>query len=112
MCAITSEVFAGRPFRYPKSAIISASLDGTFLHVLSKSMTSFQEYLSQTRVFLNEVEAKLSKQSLSKKKGYSSLRLFLDEMNVLIPAYEHILQKFQTTPLDSGKKRAGAASEG
>jgi DNA-binding transcriptional regulator GbsR (MarR family) len=86
-------------------------LAGTPLQVLSRSMTDFPAYLSQTSSFLKEVEAKLSKPSLSKKQGYSNLRRFFDEMNVLIPAYEHILQKFQTTPLGAGKKRAGVASD-
>jgi len=94
----------------PNSREYSYSLNGTLPQVLSKSMTGFQEYLSQTSGFLKEVEAKLCNQSLSEKQGYSSLRRFLDEMNVLIPAYEHILQKFQITPLDAGKKRAGAAN--
>ncbi|MBN1244297.1 hypothetical protein JXA31_01735 [Candidatus Bathyarchaeota archaeon] len=86
-------------------------LAGTPSQVLSRSMTDFQAYLSQTSSFLEEVEAKLSKPSLSKKHGYSSLRSFLDEMNILIPAYEHILQKFQATPLSAGKKRAGETND-
>ena len=79
-------------------------LTGTPSQVLSRSMTGFQGYLSQTSDFLKEVEAKLSKPSLSKKQGYGDLRRFLDEMNVLIPAYQHILQKFQKTSLAVGKE--------
>jgi DNA-binding transcriptional regulator GbsR (MarR family) len=86
-------------------------LAGTLSQVLSRSMTGFQDYLSQTSGFLEEVELKLSKLSLSKKQGYSKLRRFLDEMNVLIPAYQHILQKFQTTPLAAGGERVGVASD-
>lgn len=86
-------------------------LAGTPSQVLSRSMTDVKEYLSQTGSFLEEVEAKLTKPALSKKQGYSSLRRFLDEMNGLIPAYEHVLQKFQAKPA-AGKKQEDAASEG
>jgi len=86
-------------------------LAGTPSQVLSRSMTDVQEYLSQTSSFLEEIEAKLSKQSLSKKQGYGSLRRFLDEMNVLIPAYQHILQTFQAAPSGAGKEKEGAASD-
>jgi hypothetical protein len=74
-------------------------------------MTDFQGYLCQISRFLKEVEAKLSRPSLSRKQGYSTLRRFLDEMNVLIPAYQQILQKFQATPPYYGEERAGAASD-
>jgi DNA-binding transcriptional regulator GbsR (MarR family) len=84
---------------------------GTPSQVLSRSMADFQGYLSEISSFLETVEAKLSKPSLSKKQGYSSLRRFLDEMNVLIPAYQQVLQKFQTIRLDSRQERVGAASD-
>jgi len=86
-------------------------LAGTPSQVLSRSMADFQGYLSEISGFLGEVEAKLSKPSLSKKQGYSSLRRFLDEINVLIPAYQQVLQKFQTMRLDSRQERVGAANE-
>jgi len=86
-------------------------LAGTPSQVLSQSMADFQGYLSEISGFLEQVEAKLSKPSLSKKQGYSSLRRFLDEMNVLIPAYQQVLQKFQTMRLDSRQERVGAANE-
>ena len=86
-------------------------LAGTPSQMLSRSMADFPAYLSQTSSFLKAMDAKLSKLSLSTKQGYSNLRRFLDQMNVLIPAYEHILQKFQATPSSVGKKRVGEASE-
>jgi DNA-binding transcriptional regulator GbsR (MarR family) len=86
-------------------------LAGTPSQVLSQSMADFQGYLSEISGFLEQVEAKLSKPSLSKKQGYSSLRRFLDEMNVLIPAYQQVLQKFQTMRLDSRQERVGTANE-
>jgi len=86
-------------------------LAGTPSQVMSQSMADFQGYLSEISGFLDEVEAKLSKSSLSKKQGYSQLRRFLDEMNVLIPAYQQVLQKFQTMRLDSRQTRVGAANE-
>ena len=90
----------------PNSRGYVYSLAGTFSQVMSRSMTGFQDYLVQTRGFLVEVETKLNKKTLSKKEGYSSLRRFLDEMNVLIPAYKHILQKFQAAPSRKGKEDA------
>lgn len=86
-------------------------LAGTPSQVMSRSMADFQGYLSEINGFLEEVEAKLSNPSLSKKQGYSQLRSFLDEINVLIPAYQHVLQKFQTMRLDSRQERVGAANE-
>jgi DNA-binding transcriptional regulator GbsR (MarR family) len=86
-------------------------LAGTSSQVLSRSMTGFQDYLSQISSFLEKVEAKLNKPSLSKKQGYGNLRRFLDEMNVLIPAYQHILQNFQATPLAVGKERGAASGQ-
>ena len=86
-------------------------LAGSPSEVLSRSMLDFQGYLSEISGFFETVEAKLSKPSLSTKPGYRSLRSFLDEMNVLIPAYEHVLQKFQTTRSDSTRKREGAISD-
>ena len=80
------------------------SLPGTFSQVMSRSMTGFQDYLSQTRGFLEKVEAKLNTKTLSEKQGYSNIRRFLDEMNVLITAYQHILQKFQATPIIKEKE--------
>jgi DNA-binding transcriptional regulator GbsR (MarR family) len=84
-------------------------LAGTPSQLMSRSMTDFQSYLSEIRSFLKTAEAKLSKPSLSKKKGYNALRRFLDEMNVLIPAYQHVLQKFQTHPSAIGKEQGGTA---
>jgi len=86
-------------------------LAGPLSQVLSQSMTGFQEYLTQINDFLKEIEVKLDNPSLSKKQGYSHLKSFLDEMNVLIPAYRHILQKFQATRLDSSHKQAGATGD-
>jgi DNA-binding transcriptional regulator GbsR (MarR family) len=87
------------------------TLSGPLSQILSQSMTGFQDYLSQINDFLKEVEVKLNKPSLSKKQGYSHIRSFLDEMNVLIPAYQHILQNFQTARLDYSQEKAGAASD-
>ena len=65
------------------------------------SMIDFQEYLSQTRSFLEKVETELNKPSLIMVQGYSNLKNFLDEMNVLIPAYQQILKKFQAPSSDT-----------
>jgi DNA-binding transcriptional regulator GbsR (MarR family) len=85
-------------------------LAGTPSQVLSRSMTDVREYLSQISGLLEKVEAKLSKPQLQQKQGYSSLRRFLDEMSSLIPAYQHVLQKFQATSLTDGEEQAGETS--
>jgi len=84
-------------------------LAGTPSQVLSRSIADVQDYLSQISGLLEKVETKLSKPSLQQKQGYRNLRRFLDEMSVLIPAYEHVLQKFQGATLFDGEKQAGAA---
>jgi DNA-binding transcriptional regulator GbsR (MarR family) len=78
--------------------------DGTPLQALSRSMTGFPTYLSQISEFLEEIEKELGRRSLSKKRGYKNIRRFLDEMNVLIPAYKHVLQRFQTMNLRVNKE--------
>jgi hypothetical protein len=67
-------------------------------------MADFPVYLSQVSEFLKEIETKLNKPSLSNKQGHKEIRQFLDEMTVLIPAYRHILQKFQTLNPLAGEK--------
>jgi DNA-binding transcriptional regulator GbsR (MarR family) len=85
--------------------------DGTPLQALSRSMTSFPTYLSQIAEFLEEIEKELGRPSLSKKRGYKNVRRFLDEMNVLIPAYKNVLQKFQTMNLNVNKEMGGVTND-
>ena len=94
----------------PNSRGYVYSLAGTFSQVMSRSMTGFQDYLSETRSFLKKVETKLTKKSLPEKRGYSSLKGFLDEMNTLIPAYQHILQKYQTATASRQKEENTSGS--
>lgn len=86
-------------------------LDGTPSQIQSRSMMDFQGYFSQIKEFLQGIEAKLSRPPLSKKRGYKNIRQFLDEMNVLIPAYEHVVQKFQTMVSDISKEEVGVTSD-
>jgi DNA-binding transcriptional regulator GbsR (MarR family) len=86
-------------------------LDGTPLQALSRSMTGFPTHLSQIGEFLEEIEKELGRRSLSKKRGYKNIRRFLDEMNVLIPAYRHILQKFQTMNLHVNNDGGGVTND-
>jgi hypothetical protein len=74
-------------------------------------MTSFPTYLSQIGEFLEEIEKELGRGSLSKKRGYKSIRRFLDEMTVLIPAYKHILQKFQMMSLHVNEEGGGVTND-
>lgn len=82
----------------PNSREYVYRLSGTPSQLMSRSMNDFQIYLSKISRFLKATNAKLSKPSFSKKQGYNALRRFLDEMNILVPAYQHVLQKFQTKP--------------
>jgi DNA-binding transcriptional regulator GbsR (MarR family) len=95
----------------PTSREYTYRLAGTPSQVLSQSMIDFQGYLGAISVFLKEIEAKLNQQSLSERQGFSDLKSFLDEMKVLIPAYQHVLQKFQKTRLNSTQKERGATSD-
>lgn len=70
----------------------------------SRSMTDVQQYFSHMKEFFRGIEAELSHPHLSKKRGYENIRQFLDEMNVLIPAYERVIQKFQTGASDIKQK--------
>jgi hypothetical protein len=74
-------------------------------------MTGFPTHLSQIGEFLEEIEKELGRRSLSKKRGYKNIRRFLDEMNVLIPAYRHILQKFQTMNLHVNNDGGGVTND-
>ena len=80
-------------------------LDGTISQVGFRSLIDVQRYLSQLKEFLRGIEAKLSHPHLSKKRGYENIRQFLDEMNALIPAYERVMQRFQTFASDVKPKR-------
>lgn len=64
--------------------------------VSTTTMMDFQPYFPQMKEFFRGIEAELSHSHLSKKQGYINIRQFLDEMNVLIPAYEAVMQKFLT----------------
>jgi len=86
-------------------------LDRTISRTGSRSMTDVQQYFSQMKEFFQGIEAKLSRPHLSKKRGYKNIRQFLDEMNVLIPAYEHVVQKFQTMASDIRKEEIGVTSD-
>jgi len=86
-------------------------LDGTPSQIQSRSMMAFHGYFSQIKEFLQGIEAKLSRPPLSKKRGYKNIRQFLDEMNVLIPAYEHLIQKIQTMASGISKEEVGVTSD-
>jgi len=85
-----------RKHSHPDTREYHYELDGTISQLGFRSLAGAQQYLSQLKGFFGEIEAKLSDPHLSKKKGYENIRRFFDEMNVLIPAYEQVFQKFQT----------------
>ena len=70
-----------------------------------RSLIDVQRYFSQIKEFLREIEAKMSRPDLSEKKGYENIRRLLDEMKALIPAYERVMQRFQTFASDVEAKR-------
>jgi len=95
----------------PGSRQYSYKINGTLSEVLSRSMTTFPAYLSEMGEFLKGIEAKLNKSSLSNKQGHRDIEKFLDEMAVLIPAYKHVLQKFQIMNPLASEQKAGKKSE-
>lgn len=82
--------------RITNSRQYSYKINETLSEVLSSSMTALPVYLSQMSVFLKEIEKKLNTPSLPAQPGYSEIKHFLDEMNVIVSAYGHIVQKIQT----------------
>lgn len=82
-------------------------LDGTISQTLFRSLRDTQRYLSQIREFSQGIEAKLSQPGLSTKKGYENLHQFVNELSALIPAYEQVLQRFQTLVSDANPKHEG-----
>ena len=52
---------------------------------------------SNITVKLNEVEKQLNQKDMQTKAGYAYIKEFIDEMKIIIPAYDHLMQKFQLT---------------
>jgi len=96
--------------RNPDSLRRFYTIEGSLSQVLSRSMANFPAYLSQMDELLKQIEAKLDKPSLSGKQGYTNIKQFLDELAVLIPAYKHVMQKFQTMNPIATKNAAGEKS--
>lgn len=72
-------------------------LYGTLSQIGSRSLTHVQQYFSEIKEFFQAIEAKLAQSNLSKKKGYRNIRQLVDEMSILVPAYERVLERFQTS---------------
>ena len=89
-----------RRHRHPHTREYHYELNGTLLQITSRSFPDIQRYFSQMKEFFEGIEAKLSRPHMSEKRGYENVRRFLDEMNVLIPAYEHALQEIRTMVLN------------
>jgi DNA-binding transcriptional regulator GbsR (MarR family) len=94
-----------RKHSHPDTREYHYELDGTISEIKFRSLIDVQRYFSQIKEFLREIEAKLSRPDLSEKKGYENIRRLLDEMKVLIPAYERVMHRFQTFASDVEAKR-------
>ena len=86
--------------RDPDTREYHYELNGTLLQITSRSVPDVQRYFSQMREFFGGIEAKLSRPHIPEKRGYENIRQFLDEMNDVIPAYEHALQEIRTMALN------------
>lgn len=94
-----------RKHSHPDTREYHYELDGTISQIKFRSLIDVQRYFSQIEDFLREVEVKLSRPELSGKKGYEKIRQFVDEMKVLVPAYERVIQRFRTVAPDDKAKQ-------
>ena len=70
-------------------------IKGTLASILGSSTANFDGYFSKIADKLNEVESKLNQEGMKTKRGYNNLQDFISEMKILIPAYEHVMKKYQ-----------------
>jgi DNA-binding transcriptional regulator GbsR (MarR family) len=100
-----------RKNRSPDSPWRVYTIEGPLSQVLSRSMMDFPVYLSQVDELLKQINAKLDRSSLLDKQGYTNIKQFLDEMAVLVPAYKHVMQKFQAMKPTATKNGANEKSD-
>ena len=76
-----------RQFTYENKGTLSSTLGG--------SLTNFQDTFPSILEKLYETESKLSIEGMKTKQGYENLQDFINEMKILMPAYQHIMKKYQ-----------------
>lgn len=72
-------------------------LKGTLQAILGGSTANIGGYFSFLSDKLNEVEIKLNQEGMKDKKGYENVQDFIQKMKIILPAYDHIMQKYQTS---------------
>ncbi|QEE18079.1 hypothetical protein DSAG12_03917 [Promethearchaeum syntrophicum] len=78
-------------------------IKGTLASILGASTANFDGYFSKIGDKLNEVESKLNQEGMKTKQGYENIQDFISKMKILMPAYEHVMKKYQI-PKSSEKK--------
>ena len=73
-------------------------IDGTLEAILGGSTANFGGYFASISVKLKEVEQKLQQEGMETKRGYENIQHFIKEMQILIPAYDHVMKKYQPNP--------------
>jgi DNA-binding transcriptional regulator GbsR (MarR family) len=77
-----------RQFTYENKGTLSSTLGG--------SLTNFQDTFPLMLEKLNETEKKLNIEEMKTKLGFDNLQDFISEMKILMPAYQHIMKKYQS----------------
>jgi len=76
-----------RQFIYENKANLQTTLGG--------ALTDIQDFFSLIFEKLVEIEKKLQSEEIKSKKGYDNLDEFIQEMKILMPAYQHVMEKYQ-----------------
>ena len=70
-------------------------IKGTLGSILGSSTANFEGYFSKILDKLNEVESKLNQEGMKTKQGHKNLQDFIEQMKILMPAYEFVMKKYQ-----------------
>ena len=68
---------------------------GNIQSTLGGALTDIQDFFSLIFEKLVEIEKKLQSEEIKSKKGYDNLDEFIQEMKILMPAYQHVMEKYQ-----------------
>jgi DNA-binding transcriptional regulator GbsR (MarR family) len=73
-------------------------ISGTLASILGGSTANIGGYFASISVKLKEVGQKLQQEGMETKRGYENIQNFIKEMQILIPAYDHVMKKYQPNP--------------
>ncbi|UYP44588.1 hypothetical protein NEF87_000873 [Candidatus Lokiarchaeum ossiferum] len=79
-------------------------LKGTLQSILGGSTANIGSYFSSISDKLKEVETQLNQKDMKDKKGYKNIQDFIQKMKIILPAYDHIIRKYQTSISPPEKK--------